>query len=166
MLKKDYILNNRKVKGEKMNSVKLSGRPTRQPEIRNYPKKDKNGNDVYGIIASFVLAVDIIAGRKQEEVMFIRCSGFGKTAEIIEKRVEQGDKIIVEGHIVPNNYTKDNVEIYSFQVIAENIEFCSSNRNRGADSDNNAEPEESAVNPEDEFMNTLDDEAGELPTPF
>lgn len=149
-----------------MNSIKLSGRLTRQPETRNYTKKDKNGNDVDGIVSSFVLAVDIISGRKQEEAMFIRCSGFGKTAEIIEGKVSQGDKIIVEGHLAPNNYTKNDVEIYSFQVLADNIEFCSSNRNRSEAGDKKASAGDSVANPADDFINTSDDEAGELPTPF
>lgn len=50
-----------------MNSIKLSGRPTKEPEIRSYVKADENGNDVDRKVVSFTLAVDIVAGRKREE---------------------------------------------------------------------------------------------------
>ncbi len=142
-----------------MNKVQLSGRPTRDPEIRDFVKKDNNGNDVDRKVASFILAVDIIAGRKQESALFVRCSAFGKTEEIIEERVRQGNKIIVEGYLHPNNYKKGDVSVYSIDVIAENIEFCSSKQN-------NSDETDLEQSDGDGFMNIPDDVESGLPFPI
>lgn len=142
-----------------MNKVQLSGRPTRNPEIRDFVKKDSNGNDVDRKVASFILAVDIIAGRKQENALFVRCSAFGKTEEIIEERVRQGDKIIVEGYLHPNNYKKNDISVYSIDVIVENVEFCSSKQNQSDESN-------SEQNDRDGFMNIPDDVESGLPFPI
>ena len=141
-----------------MNKVQLSGRPTRDPIIRSFVKKDKNGNDVDRKVASFNLAVDIIAGRKQEQALFVQCSGFGKTEEIIENRVKQGNKIIVEGYLHPNNYKKGDVSVYSIDVIVENVEFCSSKQSQGDEIN-------SQQNDGDGFMDIPDDLELGLPLP-
>lgn len=145
-----------------MNKVQLSGRPTRDPEINKYMASDRDGNAVERKVASFTLAVDILSGRKQENALFIRCSGFGKTAEIIENNVKKSKKIIVEGHLHENNYVKDNVKIYSTDVIIENVEFCSSNQNNETNfKQGNSGDGEFVDNPDDEMQQFL-----EMPSPF
>ena len=144
-----------------MNSVKLSGRLTGDPEVRRYSKPDKDGKDISRKVASFSLAVDIIAGRKQEATSFFRCCSFGKTADIIDEHCRKGDKIIVEGYLRPNNYEKDGVKIYSNDVVVQDIEFCSSKHAREESS--NDEKKESDG---EEFMDIPDDEELGFPSPF
>lgn len=144
-----------------MNSIKLSGRPTKEPEIRSYVKADENGNDVDRKVVSFTLAVDIVAGRKREEALFIRCVGFGKIAEIIEKNVSKGDKVIIEGWLSPNNYKKNDVDIYSFEVVIDDVEFCFSSERKNEESDKEINSES-----EDGFVEIPEEEAGELPMPY
>ena len=76
-----------------MNSVQLTGRFTRDPEIRY--------TDGGLSIARFTLAVD---RRFRQEggpsADFIGCIAFGKTAEFIEKYFSKGKKMEVNGRFL------------------------------------------------------------------
>ncbi len=108
-----------------MNKIQLSGRLTADPEIRTFKSKDADGNEVSRTVADFRLAVNVKAGRRQKNAVFIGISAFGKLSEIVAKHCKIGDLIIVEGFLTPNNYEKDGVKIYSFNVVADSIEFTS-----------------------------------------
>lgn len=50
-----------------------------------------------------------------------------KSAEFVEKYVHQGTKIVLTGRIQTGSYTnKDNIKVYTTEVIAEDIEFAES----------------------------------------
>lgn len=106
-----------------MNKVILMGRLTRDPQVRYTQGKDPMA------IARFTLAVDK-RGRKQEgqqDADFPSCVAFGKSAEFVEKYVHQGTKIVLTGRIQTGSYTnKDNIKVYTTEVIAEDIEFAES----------------------------------------
>ena len=106
-----------------MNSVQLIGRLTRDPEIRY--------TDGGASIARFGLAVD--RRFKQEngaDADFINIVAFGKTAEFIEKYFHKGMKIALNGRIQTGSYTdKDGKNVYTTDVVAENVEFCESKGN-------------------------------------
>ncbi len=72
----------------------------------------------------------IKGGRKQEgqqDADFPSCVAFGKSAEFVEKYVHQGTKIVLTGRIQTGSYTnKDNIKVYTTEVIAEDIEFAES----------------------------------------
>lgn len=94
-----------------MNRVVLSGRPTRDPDVRERETK----------MARLTLAVD----RFKDGADFISCVAFGSTAEFIEKYITQGMKIIVEGRIQTGSYTKSTGEkIYTTDVVLERVEFA------------------------------------------
>lgn len=106
-----------------MNKVILMGRLTRDPQVRYTQGQDPMA------IARFTLAVDK-RGRKQEgqqDADFPSCVAFGKSAEFVEKYVHQGTKIVLTGRIQTGSYTnKDNIKVYTTEVIAEDIEFAES----------------------------------------
>ena len=69
-----------------INSVNLTGRFTRDPDVRY--------TDGGTSIARFTLAVDRRFKRDGEQTAdFINCVAFGKTAEFIEKYFRQGMKL-------------------------------------------------------------------------
>lgn len=115
-----------------MNKVILMGRLTRDPQVRYTQGQDSMA------IARFTLAVDR-RGRKQEgqqDADFPSCVAFGKSAEFVEKYVHQGTKIVLTGRIQTGSYTnKDNIKVYTTEVIAEDIEFAerSEKENYGGD---------------------------------
>lgn len=106
-----------------MNKVILMGRLTRDPQVRYTQGQDSMA------IARFTLAVDR-RGRKQEgqqDADFPSCVAFGKSAEFVEKYVHQGTKSVLTGRIQTGSYTnKDNIKVYTTEVIAEDIEFAES----------------------------------------
>ena len=100
-----------------MNSTILMGRLTKDPTI-TFTADSK-------AVAKFTLAVDRIG----EGADFISCVAFGKTAEIVEEYITKGTKILLNGRIQTGSYTnKDNVKVYTTDVIANNIEFCESKK--------------------------------------
>lgn len=103
-----------------MNSVNLTGRFTRDPDVRY--------TDSGTSIARFTLAVD--RRFKQEngpQADFIGCIAFGKTAEFVEKYFAKGMKIELSGRIQTGSYTnKDGVKVYTTDVVAEAVGFAES----------------------------------------
>ena len=132
-----------------MNSVQLIGRLTRDPEIR------------YADSGSSVARINVAVDRrfKQEggdTADFINCIAFGKTAEFIEKYFAKGKKIALNGRIQTGSYTnKDNVKIYTTDVVVENVEFVESKSSENGSG--------SAASDNGDFMNIPDGIDEELP---
>ena len=112
-----------------INSVNLTGRLTRDPDVRY--------TDGGTSIARFTLAVDRRFKQEGEPTAdFPSCVAFGKTAEFIERYFRQGMKLELTGRIQTGSYTnKDGVKVYTTDVIAEQVGFGeskSSSQDRGA----------------------------------
>lgn len=139
-----------------INSVNLTGRFTRDPDVRY--------TDGGTSIARFTLAVDRRFKRDGEQTAdFINCVAFGKTAEFIEKYFRQGMKLELTGRIQTGSYTnKDGAKVYTTDVIAEQVGFGESRR---VSNENTSEQSDRGYGPEDGdgFMNVPDDAAEELP---
>ena len=100
-----------------MNNVSLVGRLTRDPEI-----KTTNSGSTY---ARFSIAVD--RRGKDAGTDFINIVAFGKTSEFIERYFRKGQRIGINGRIQTGSYEgKDGKKVYTFDVIAENVEFVES----------------------------------------
>lgn len=141
-----------------MNSVQLTGRLTRDPEVRY--------TDGGLSVARFTLAVD--RRFKQEDgpsADFIRCVAFGKTAEFIEKYFSQGRKMDLNGRIQTGSYTnQEGQKVYTTDIVVESAEFGESktaaNRNgSGQGSKGIPEPQDAYGG----FMHIPDDAGEELP---
>ena len=105
-----------------MNKIMLMGRLTRDPEVRYA------GQDNSVCIARFSLAVDRRrrAG-EAAETDFFNCTAFGKLGEFAERYLKKGTKIVLTGRMQQDNYTnREGQKVYSWQVIAEEIEFAES----------------------------------------
>lgn len=103
-----------------MNIVILHGRLTTDPTIR----QSNSGK----AIAGFSVAVDGFKdkdGIKQTD--FIRCTAFGRTAEMMQRYWTKGKEIALEGSLRQNDYTdKDGTKHNSYQVIVNRVHFCGS----------------------------------------
>ncbi len=104
-----------------MNKIVLTGRLTRDPEIR-YSQQTNTA------IARYTLAVDRMFKRDgKPQADFLRCVAFGKTAEFAEQYLQQGIKIAVTGRIQTGSYTnRDGQKVYTTDVVVESQEFCES----------------------------------------
>lgn len=141
-----------------MNKVILTGRLTRDPEIR-YTQGDNAS-----CIARFSLAVDRRFKRDGDQTTdFINCVAFGKTGEFIEKYAHQGTKLVVDGRIQTGSYTnKDGNKVYTTDVVVENCEFAES---KSSQNNNQASRPEPVGTAGDGFMN-IPDGVGDSGLPF
>lgn len=140
-----------------MNSVILSGRLTRDPEVRH----SQNGNEEK-VVARYTLAVERIYS-KENQADFINCVEFGKLAEFAEKYFYKGIKLIVRGRIQTGSYTnRDGVKVYTTDIIVESHEFAESKRTSEQNSNAPISNDVPAVG-SDGFMNIPDGLDEELP---
>lgn len=115
-----------------MNNVVLSGRLAKDPELRV-----KAGNDPLSI-TRFTLAVE---GGKKDEVHYIPCVCFAKTAEALEKYVKKGDKIFVAGTLTTSSYKdKEGNTKWSWNVNVAAWEFGPAKKTAEAEAPTEALP--------------------------
>jgi len=101
-----------------MNKVSLTGRLTKDPDIRS------TAGEKPMMIARYTLAVDRKFKSQEQTADFINVKAFGKSAEFVEKYIRKGMKIGVTGRIETGSYkNKDGNTVYTFDVIAEDQEF-------------------------------------------
>lgn len=131
-----------------LNSVNLQGRFTATPELRHTP----NGISV----TSFTLANDIGYGEKKKTA-FIDCVAWRGTAELICKRFQKGNMVIVQGSIQTRTYTdKDGNKRKAFEVVADHVHFAESKKDS---SNNNTYPARGSADVEaDDFEEMPDDD--------
>ena len=100
-----------------MNSVQLIGRITKDLEVRYTPSQMA--------VTSFTLAVDRPVKKGEEkQADFIRCTVFGKQAEMLEKWSRKGNRIAIEGRIQTGSYQNKNGDtVYTTDVIANRVEI-------------------------------------------
>lgn len=103
-----------------MNKVFLSGRLTRDPEV-----KYSQSNTAFARVG---IAVDR-AFSKNKEVDFFNLVAFGKTAEFLGKWFSKGSKLLAEGRLQTSKYKdKDGNERTSTEVVIDNVEFADSKK--------------------------------------
>ena len=128
-----------------MNKVILCGRTTMDAERRT----TKEGM----AIARFTLAID--RQKKDRGADFINCLAFDKTAELIEKYVPKGRKILIEGRWQTGSYdNNEGKKVYTNECVIDKLEFVDK-------ADSTPAPAPSDVG--DGFMNIPDSVGDELP---
>lgn len=107
-----------------MNKVILIGRLTKKPELRyagaNLP------------VTTFTLAVN----RAKEGADFIKITVFNKQAENVEKYIDKGSMVAVEGKIQTSKYEKDGKTQYNTEIIADTVRFLSNKINNTTNNKN------------------------------
>ena len=115
-----------------MNQVNLRGRLTANPDIRNFVQKDGST----GTIAAFTLAVPDRNSKRDEsgnfQADFIKCSSFGRNAEVIESFAVKGTELLVSGKLTSSSYEKENVTVFTTEVTISNFEFVSGTKTKEA----------------------------------
>lgn len=94
-----------------MNFVFLTGRLTRDPEIR-YTNSNK-------AVASFAVAVK----DGKDKAIFINCVAWEKAAELLDQYFKKGDGITVYGKLSVRQYEKDGQKRTATEVVVSGIEF-------------------------------------------
>lgn len=112
-----------------LNKVMLMGNLTRDIEIRTLP----NGTSV----GQFGLAINRnwqdAQGEKKEEVTFVDCEAWSKTAEIMAKYLSKGRPVFVEGRLKLDSWDdKESGQKRSkLKVVVESFQFIDSKKDDG-----------------------------------
>lgn len=138
-----------------MNKVILTGRFTRDPEVRY----TNDGTS----IARFSIAVNrrFVKEGSDQKADFFNCVAFGRSAEFIEEYFAKGMKADLSGRIQTGSYTnKDGVKVYTTDIVVEEIEFGES---KGSSQVQTASPTPNPEADPDGFMGIPDDIDEEMP---
>lgn len=125
-----------------MNKWTGIGRLTKDVDLATTP----NGVSV----AKFTIAVNrsFTNADGEREADFINCVAWRKTAEILEKYCQKGDRIGVVGELQTRNYkTKDGEKRTATEIIVDEVEFLEKKK----DADKKAKPHLTPVD-EDEQL--------------
>lgn len=100
-----------------MNVVVLTGRLTKDVEMRNTPAG--------ALVANFDIAVDRPTGQgKEKETDFIKIIAWQKTAELCSKYLSKGLLVGVEGRLQIRDYeAQDGQKRKVAEVVANNVQF-------------------------------------------
>jgi single-strand DNA-binding protein len=103
-----------------VNKVMLMGNTTRDPELRTLP----SGTTVcdFGLATNRVYKTT--AGEEKQETVFIDCTAFGRTAEVIAEYCPKGRSLFVEGRLHYETWEDKNGNRRSrLSVIVESFQF-------------------------------------------
>lgn len=119
-----------------MNVITLIGRLTRDPEL----KFGQSGK----AYSRFSIAVK--RAFSKDEVDFINCVAFGKTAEVLGEYVKKGGQVGVTGSLRMNNFEVNGEKKTTFEVYVDNLDLLESkgNSNGGSSKQENKKPTNSA----------------------
>ena len=102
------------------NKIMLMGNLTRDPKLSYLPSQTA--------VVDFGMAVNrkwkSKEGQSKEEVCFVDCIAFGKTGENINKYLEKGRSLFVEGRLQLDSWTApDGTKRSKHKVIVESFQF-------------------------------------------
>ncbi|OFO55640.1 single-stranded DNA-binding protein [Nosocomiicoccus sp. HMSC059G07] len=115
-----------------INSVNLTGRLTKDPELRVSQNNVAVGNFTLAVNRSFTDQ----NGERQAD--FINCVLFRKTAEIAKQYLSKGSMVGVTGRLQTRNYeNKEGQRVYVTEVVVENLAFLETKSDNNQQSNNN-----------------------------
>ena len=145
-----------------LNSISVSGRLVRDPELR----RTAAGKAV----TNFTLACDRDFKNQQtgeKEVDFIDCVAWNSTAEIVEKYFHKGQMAVASGRLQIRQYTdKNGQKRRQAEILVSSVYFCGGKENGSADGSESdsgyCAPSYQTNAPSCDFAE-LEDEDGQLP---
>lgn len=113
------------------NQATLVGNLGKDPEIKTVPNGDK--------VANFSIATSETwkdkSGQKQERTVWHNIVCWRGLAEIVEKYVKKGDRVLVTGRIDNRSYDKqDGTKGYISEIVADNLKMLGGKRGEGESS--------------------------------
>jgi len=128
------------------NKILLMGNLTRDPQLSYLPSQTP--------VVDFGIAVNrkwtSKEGESKEEVCFVDCRAFGKTAENINKYLHKGQPLFVEGRLVYDTWTgQDGAKKSKHRVHVDTFQFIGAPARSGGGADAQSEPsQESQAGPD------------------
>lgn len=106
------------------NKVFLMGNLTRDVEIRHTSGNNAVGN--FGIATNRKFKTQ--SGEQREEVTFVDCEAWGRTAEVMSQYLSKGRPVFIEGRLKLDRWEdkKDGSKRSKLSVVVENFQFIDS----------------------------------------
>jgi len=125
------------------NKVLLMGNLTRDPQLSYLPSQTP--------VVDFGLAINrkwtSKEGQSKEEVCFIDCRAFGKTAETINKYLHKGQPLFVEGRLQYDTWTaQDGTKRSKHRIHVDTFQFIGGPAKAGGGADAHGAGEPGAEN--------------------
>lgn len=141
-----------------INAVSLTGRLTRDPELRETQNGVAVGNMTLAVNRTFTDA----NGERQAD--FINCVMFKKTTEIAKKYLNKGSLVGISGRLQSRSYEdKDSKRVFVTEVVVDNLAFletraeAEANRSQGQSSNHNPPQQQRGQREENPFNNNAVD---------
>ena len=100
-----------------LNHVVLMGRTTAKPEYKTVTRDEKPVE-----CSTFTIAVD---RDFDDETDFFKCAAFGSTAKFLDRHVEKGQQIAVEGRLKNYSWEDEGGDRHTItEIVAERIYFA------------------------------------------
>lgn len=117
-----------------LNKVIILGRLTKDPEIKEVKKADKERK-----VSAFTIAND---KGKDTEAQFFDCYAWDALAETLVKFKKKGEQVLVVGELRARKYEdKDGKKRVSYEIVAREIEFISEGKKESGDNKPKAKSE-------------------------
>lgn len=114
------------------NKVLLLGNMTRDVELRHVSGDTAVGGFGLAINRSFKTG----AGEQREEVTFVDCEAWGRTAEVMAQYLKKGRPVHIEGRLKLDQWEdKDGGKRSKLKVVVESFQFVDSNGGKGESND-------------------------------
>ncbi len=112
-----------------LNKVMLMGNLTRDIELRHTASQMA--------IAKFGLAINrkykTASGEQKEEVTFVDCDAFGRTAEVMNQYLKKGRPVFIEGSLRLDQWEgKDGSKQSKLKVVVDSFQFIDSGGGSGS----------------------------------
>lgn len=111
------------------NKVMLMGNLTRDVEIRHTGSNTAVGN--FGIAVNRRYKTQ--SGEQREEVTFVDCEAWGRTAEVMSQYLSKGRSVFIEGRLKLDQWEDRNGggKRSKLSVVVENFQFVDSGQGNG-----------------------------------
>ncbi|MDH3582729.1 MAG: single-stranded DNA-binding protein [Phycisphaerae bacterium] len=106
-----------------LNKIMLIGNLTRDPELSYLP----SNTPVVRIGLASNRRFKKQNGEQGEETLFVDCSAFARTAEVMNQYLHKGDPVFIEGRLKLDRWQdKEGNPRSKHEVVVENFQFLSS----------------------------------------
>lgn len=133
-----------------LNKVILIGNLTRNPE----PRKTGGGTSVCGFDIAVNRKFKGANGEAKDEVTFVSCEAWGKTADNVCQYLSKGSQVLIEGRLKLDQWEKDGVKKQRLSVVCETVQFLNGKKSAekeaaGENFESQSQPSSSAEKPYD-----------------
>lgn len=141
-----------------LNKVMLMGNLTRDPEVKYTAK----GNAVASLDIALNSSYKDSGGNKVEEVTYVNCTAFGKTAELCGQYLAKGRSVFIEGRLKMDSWDDKATgqKRTKLGVVVENVQFL------GGKSEGGGGQQRPVSKAQKESETKWPDESEEDPIPF